>query len=349
MAHTTRPVFTASALAAFLEEEDSGSTYNSPLITFTNFLNYLCDESEFITPGLINRFYNRALMFQEWQQNFEALTVSTSIAIQNFCDAAGLNFSFAEVVDASQMQIVPLTQPKVRDAIIDRFLKSELSENDQFRIFEDRSKRSIAVIQLQNGSVRVLAFPNWLAITDGEVVPLCTDFSLAYNSHLEFETGLAQHIELSPQIHARFKFSNAKSPTEPVSEDQRPGLNGAIVKGHTFEPIKILKDTSLIREAELFYPIKHFEQFFVKRNSDAVYLELIASLNKAIDLVLIGEANGVAFARQVLERTRFAHDQIFPDDKVLRVQVQSLERALMVENTWPQDPNQIQNLQIELD
>jgi hypothetical protein len=344
---TARPVFTASALASFLEEDSLSETFNAPLISFTNFLNYLCDPTEPITPALVNRFYYRALTFNEWQKDFQTLSVSTTIAIRNFCDASGLEFSFADIVEPNQIQVVELTQPKVKDSIVDRFLKLELSGTDQFRMFEDRNRRSIAVIRLANGPLRVLAFPKWAALIDGEVVPLCTDFALSYNAKLEFETGTAQHLELNSHTHARFKFSTPNHTG--VSEDHRTGLNGAIVRGPQFEPVKVLKDSSLIKEAELFYPIKHLEQFFVKRNSDAVYLELIENLNKAIDLVLTKDPDGVTFAQQVLERARFAHGQIFPDDKPLMVQVQSLERALQVENAWPQKTDLMTNLRIELD
>lgn len=327
---TFRPIFTASGFASFLEEESLGATFNAPVVTIANFLNYLCDSDELISPQLINRFYNRSLIFNEWQQNFEALHSATSVAIRNFCDATGFDFKFADVIEPSQMQIIPLSQRKVKERLMERFLESEISEADQFRLFEDRTGRSVAILRLQNKSVRAITFPNFGALIDAEVVPLCTDFALSYSPSLELEVGAAQNLQLNAQTHARFKFSTPAT------------LNGAIVRGFNFEPVKVLSNTTLIKEPELFYPVKHLEHFFIDRNSDAVYLELISSLSHAIDLVLTEASEAVPFAQEVLERSRFAWEQIFPDDKPLQVQVQSLERALSVENLWP-------NHRIELD
>lgn len=330
-AQTYRPVFTASGLASFLEEESLGEQFNSPILAFTNFLNYLCDANEPITPALINRFYNRALLFSEWQQNFVNLHIAIQVTIKNFCDATSCTFSFSDVIDPSLIQIIPLNHKKVCERVLERFLESELSSNDQFRLFEDRAGRSVAIIRLENRSVRAITFPNAGALIEGEVVPLCTEFGLAYNSKLEFEQAVAQNLEISSQTQARFRVNGSPEL-----------ITGAIVRGSNFEPVKILKATTLVQEPELFYPVKHLEQFFVDRNSDAVYLELIESLNHAIDMVLRDEPEAVPFAQTVLERGRFAFEQIFPDDKPLQVQVQSLERALSVENLWPNQKNQIE-------
>lgn len=327
---TYRPVFTASGFASFLEEESLGATFNAPVVTLANFLNYLCDSDESITPQLINRFYNRSLIFSEWQQNFESLHIATSVAIRNFCDATGFDFKFADVIEPGQMQIIPLSQKKVRERLMERFLESELSDADQFRIFEDRNGRSVAILRLQNRSVRAITFPNFGALIDAEVVPLCTDFALSYSPTLELENGAAQNLQLNSHTHARFKLSTPQS------------LSGAIVRGFNFDPVKVLTNTILIKEPELFYPVKHLEHFFIDRNSDAVYLELISSLSHAIDLVLTEASEAVPFAQEVLERSRFAWEQIFPDDKPLQVQVQSLERALSVENLWPNQHHQIE-------
>lgn len=336
-AQTYRPVFTASGLASFLEEESLGENFNSPVLALTNFLNHLCDENEPLTAALINRFYNRALVFSEWQQNFTSLHVATSIAIKNFCDATSFEFSFAEVIDPISMQVIPLDQKKVRERVIEKFLESELSPSDQFRLFEDRAGRTLAILKLQDGSVRAINFPNFGALIDAEVVPLCTEFGLAYNSQLEFSQQTTQNIQLSTHTQARFKV------------DAQGLMSGAIVRGSNFEPVKIFKRSSLIQEAELFYPVKHLEQFFIDRNSDAVYLELISGLNQAIDMVLTEQPDAVGFAQEILQRSRFAFEQIFPDDKALKVQVQSLERALSVESLWP-PINQIHpKIRIELD
>jgi hypothetical protein len=334
-AQTYRPVFTASGFASFLEEESLGETFNSPIITLTNFLNYLCETDESISPILINRFYNRALLFKEWQENFESLHIATSVALRNFCDATGFNFSFSDVIEPGQLQVIPLNHKKVKERLMEKFLESELSISDQYRLFEDRSGRIVAILRLQNKSIRAITFPDLGALIDGEVVPLCTDFALSYGATLELEPGITQNLQLNSQAHARFRVTGNF-------------IDGAIVRGFNFEPVKILKGTTLIKEAELFYPVKHLEHFFIDRNSDVVYLELISSLSRAIDLVLAHEPEAVPFALEVLQRSRFAWEQIFPDDKPLQVQVQSLERALSVESVWTpsQSPT---NLQIKFD
>jgi hypothetical protein len=170
-----------------------------------------------------------------------------------------------------------------------------------------------------------------LAIREGELTPLHMDFTLFYTPELILHSNMIQNIELGPHTAARFR-------TLP------DGIHGHIVRGYTFQRFATMDGGGLHKYPVLFYPLKRLEQFFVNRKTDPMYIELTNLLEKALDLMSQNHPEGLKFAEAALERGRLALEHIFPDDKLVRLLINNLEKTLALESARrapiarPQEP-----------
>jgi len=89
---------------------------------------------------------------------------------------------------------------------------------------------------------------------------------------------------------------------------------------------------NLHRYPVLFYPLKRLEQFFINRKSDPMYIELTGLLEKALELMNTGHPEAFKFANAAMERGRLALEHIFPDDKLVRLLINNLEKTLALES-----------------
>jgi hypothetical protein len=305
---------------------------NQSQLALMNFLKFLCDADTIVDATLLHRFYYRALTFSFWQENLSQLLNDTKVALRLYCDQNGTDFDFGSLINESHLQVVAMPKPHNFTMLVSRFLESELTGLDQYRVFSERDGRAVGVIQTVDQTIRVIAFPAWGALIEGELTPLCSEFALSYTTDLNLLPDFAHQLEIAPHMHARFRIQTpGQAPAQAAASET---LNGIVTRGATFQPYLTFSNTSILREAHLFYPLKRLEQFFVDRKTDPVYVEMTASLDKATELLLSRHPEGRKYAAAVLDRSRLAIEQIFPDDKTLHVQVQNLERALTLETTW---------------
>jgi hypothetical protein len=100
------------------------------------------------------------------------------------------------------------------------------------------------------------------------------------------------------------------------------------MRGYTFQKFETLYENPLSRFPKLFYAIKHIEQFFVRRESDPIYMELTALLEQASELIKEGHPEGIKLGAAALKRAELALENIFTDDKVLNLLIRDLKNTL---------------------
>jgi hypothetical protein len=154
-----------------------------------------------------------------------------------------------------------------------------------------------------------------VALQDGEIFPLCTDFGLVYTADLQLDQRHAYQLEVGPHAAARFRMGP-------------DGCRGIVVRGYTFQKYGVMEGGSLHRYPILFYPLKRLEQFFINRKTDPMYLELASLLEKSLELLSQGHPEAAKFGAKALERGKLALEHIFPDDKMTRLLIENLEKTL---------------------
>jgi hypothetical protein len=293
-------------------------------LCFYHYLKNLCEAVEPVTSELVNRFFARALTFQHWQQNKLVLFNEVNGILQHFQETTHQLLPLEEVYRPEDLQVVPVESARTLELVVNKYLERHSSPYDQYRALTE-GDRMVSIVLQGDRSLRVNVFPRVLAIREGELVPLTQDFQLHYNSDLQLQALTTQQLEIGPHTSARFRLTPA-------------GIEGVIVRGYTFQKYSTMEGGLLHRYPILFYPLKRLEQFFVNRKSDPMYIELTGLLEKALELMNQEHPEGSKFAEAALERGRLALEHIFPDDKLVRLLINNLEKTLALESARRGEP-----------
>lgn len=296
-------------------------------LSLYNYLKNCCEAGDPLTRELLESFYARALVFPHWQENKSQLfdetqssvtTYLTSIAASYPAEAEVASSEFAKTWKSADIQIVRIESQASLIRMLTKRFETELLPTEQFRVFPEGHDRAVAILLGQDKRLRVTLFHSSAKILDGALSPLCTDYTLSYGSDLLLEPGQLQLIDLGSHTSARFRFTN-------------DGCKGVLLRGYTFQRYAAMDGGSLHRYPILFYPLKRIEQFFIHRKSDPMYIELTGILEKAAELLSQEHPEGIRFGSQALERGKLALEHIFPDDKLVRLLINNLEKTLALE------------------
>jgi hypothetical protein len=287
-------------------------------LCFYHFLKNLCDANEPINADLLNKFYRRALTFNHWQQNKDGLFGEVSAILQHYSDTHRIPLNLNGSLTPEEIQIVPAERITTMELVITRYLEKTSSPFDRFRVFKEGDERIIAITLQGDRNLRVTVYPKVLAIREGELTPLCSDFTLLYSADLKLHPAMLHQLDVGPHTAAQFRMSPE-------------GVRGIIVRGYTFQKYSVMDGGGLQRYPILFYPLKRLEQFFINRKSDPMYIELTNLLEKALELMSQGHPEAFKFGTAALERGRLALEHIFPDDKLVRLLINNLEKTLALE------------------
>lgn len=300
-------------------------------LCFYHYLKNLCEPAEPVNSDLLNRFFCRALTFAHWQENKAQLFQEVSAILQHYCDTHQVQLPLAEVFSPEQIQVVPVETLRTLELVIGRYMERTMSPYDQVRILPEGGEKIVTLVLQGDRSLRVTVYPKVLAIREGELVPLTQDFTLFYSPDLTLHPMMVHQLEIGPHTAARFRMNSE-------------GVKGNIVRGYTFQKYNAMDGGNLHRYPILFYPLKRLEQFFVNRKSDPMYIELTGLLEKALELMNTNHPEAGKFAAAALERGRLALEHIFPDDKLVRLLINNLEKTLALESARQSHLAQATNL-----
>ena len=288
-------------------------------LCFYHYLKNLCEPQEPINSELLNRFHCRALTFAHWQQNkFQLFNEVTSI-LHHYQETHQVALPVHEMMVADQIQVVATETLRTLELVISRFMERHASPYDQYRIVPEGEDKIVCLTLQGDRSLRATVFPKVLAIREGELTPLCQDFTLFYTPDLQLHPMMIHQIDVGPHAAARFHVSSE-------------GVHGIITRGYTFQKYSVMDGGGLHKYPVLFYPLKRLEQFFVNRKSDPMYIELTGLLEKALELMNTNHPEAVKFAGTAMDRGRLALEHIFPDDKLVRLLINSLEKTLALDS-----------------
>jgi hypothetical protein len=227
---------------------------------------------------------------------------------------------------ASDLQVVRAESFRTLERIVEDWAQAHQGPTDQIKILRDRDEKILVCRLTMDRALSVHAFDRHLCLRDGRLEPLTEDMVIHYTPELALDGLRTSQVEIAPYTMARFRNESLAHSTGPV-----PGIRGLAVRGFTFQKSAAFEGGDLHRHPMLFYPLKRIEQFFVNRATDPMYIELTGLLEKASDLLSQKHPESVRFAEAAMERGRLAFDQVFVDDRLLRLLLENLERALQLE------------------
>lgn len=281
-------------------------------LSFYHFLIHLCDSEQKLSSELIDQFVLRAMSFEHWQNHRPYLHQEIENALQSYHETHQIDLISGMKRWPRSMQVVRLENLEHLGKIIERDLERVSSLYTRSRVVVEDDDRAIAILVTPEGGVEIRIFSPLCFVEDGELRPLEQDLGLSYDSQLNFKPHALQHLSVDSHTTARFRFSSE-------------GCAGKFVRGYTFQKSAVLDGGKLNRFPSLFYPIKRIEQLFINRKTDPMYIELVQILEKAVDLVRQNHPEAQTFARAAFERGKLALEQIFPDDNLVRLLINTLE------------------------
>lgn len=271
-----------------------------------------CDPDQELKTETINRFIQRTLIYDHWQKHRPLLQGEIEGILQSFSDSHMVQFSQAQILWPNDTQVVRIEKPHNMRLIVETDLEKWAPESSKIQVLIERNERVVALHLKADHSFDVHVYPAVAFIRNGELKPLCHDQRLSYDRNLQFKAGALQHCPTDANTTARFRMTPE-------------GCIGKTIKGYTFQKGEILDGGKLNRFPYLFYPVKRLEQLFINRKTDPMYIELIQTLEKAVDLVRTQHPEAAKFAKAAFDRGKLALDQIFPDDNLLRLLINTLE------------------------
>lgn len=287
-------------------------------LCFYNYLKNLCEATEFVNSELLNRFYFRALVFPFWQKNKDHLFNETALILQSFQKENLEILPVDSAIDPRSIQIIQVDNYRNFEFVVTKHLSSFLNSNEKLSTLPENHhnpSQLIAFVLHSDRTLNVKVFPLVAVLCDGEVSPLCHDFTLTYRSDLSLHSEIAHQLDLGNESSARFRVTHE-------------GVFGTVVTGHMFQRSALLDGGNLRKYPALFYAIKRLEQFFVDRKTDLTYTELTALLEKAVDLLNERHPEAGKFAKAALERGRLAYDHIYSNDRLLQLLITNLEKTI---------------------
>lgn len=295
-------------------------------LCFLQYLGHLCEANETVNTELLWRFFFRALVFPHWQAHKAHLFNEVAALLQHYQDTHQIALPIDASLFSEDMQVVSLESQRNLELIVDNYLRKTVGPYDQCRVLREGNERVVAIVLQGDRSLRATIFPRVAMIREGELLPLCHDYTVYYTPELHIHPSMIQSIEIGPHTSARFRSTPE-------------GIYGSIVRGYTFQRFMELDGGSLHRYPMIFYPLKRLEQFFVNRKSDPMYIELTNLLEKALELMSQRHPEALKFGQAAMERGRLALEHIFPDDKLVRLLINNLEKTLalaaMTQGTGP--------------
>jgi hypothetical protein len=290
-------------------------------MAFYHFLKNLCEAGEPLSTSVLDRFFRRALGHHHWSENKLELFTEVSACLQHFSNQTGEPIPLPPFSSPDDLQMVRAESFRTLERVIEDWIQQHQGPTDQVRILKDREEKLLVCRLAIDRSLSVHIFDRALCIRGGRLEPLVDDMAVYYNSDLSIDSTRLSQIETAPHTVARFRFNN--------------GYRGIQVRGYTFQKTATFDGGDLHRHPLLFYPLKRIEQFFVNRATDPMYIELTNLLEQASDLMARQHPERLRFAEAAIERGRLAFEQVFVDDRLLRLLLENLERAILLEKRKP--------------
>lgn len=280
------------------------------------FLKNFCEANEPLLGETLERFVRWSLNSAHWQKHKVELFRELHNSLQHFASETGQAVPLCRFTDPSDIQVVHLESRKALFKMAEAQVQLLSAPTDQTRMIEDEKGRIVVLKVDAQRALSVFIFDTKAALIDGQIEPLLRDHEVHYNSELSISSSRASTLEVSDNTFVRFRSLN------------RSAISAIAIRGFTFNKVDAFSGEELSRLPVLFYPLKRLERLYINRASDPLYTELTGLLEKAIELLSEAHPESRRFAEAAMDRGLIALEQVYLEDKMLRLLLDNLNRAL---------------------
>ncbi len=287
------------------------------LLTFHNYLQHLCDESETWSPSILTHFFNDCLQYPHWVQNKNSLSQDIQEALEQHQIQSQTDLGLEHVRWPAHCQVIEVESKKDYLDLINSYLTFQYQKTgSKFRLLLENEKMIYAIILHNDGSLSVRQFDRKFTVREGHLEPLRTDLEIHYDNQLNLEPSLVQKIEVAPFVTCRFVG------------DAEGRVSATLVRGYICQKFHEFKAAPIESYPRLFYTLKRMEQTFLRRDSDPFYLQLTQELERTLNLLRLGEPLDATTITDLRVRSQNALEYVFHGDKLLRLLLRDLEHQM---------------------
>ena len=279
-----------------------------------HYLIHHCPSETPLTPQLFENFCRMAFMHNHWQKNVLTLSQELQFVLQHYNETFMLDWKLSDFVFPDHWQIVSIKNPVEGIHILEKWTRKNFESEQKTRVFCTKDQNYIVLVQSASGELNVIWTSPQMLVQKAELQPLTTAIQLQYGENLELKPDVAQYLRVGQNTYARFQI-------------REKNIRGRLIRGYVFQNHLELKGT-INEYPDIYYPLKRMEQFYIDRQSDPDYQELISALEKAIELLKIGHPEARSFGETALDRGQSTLNNIFTNDNVIQTLVNQLSEEL---------------------
>ncbi len=295
---------------------------NTARLAFYHFLANEADPQENVRPELINRYFLRALSFEHWRNHSEQLESEAKVILHGFIRKYRIEFDYDQIVWPSQVDLFEVLRDSNWSAVVEQWLAPGSSHYKDYRLVPEENNQCLLILLRSDDGLEIRNLRKSILMWKGRVQPFDDQLHLVYDENLSFALHHPQKISIAPSAVAKFRFNGET-------------YSGRVIKGYTFQRGETFDAPAIENIPHLFYPIKRIERHFIHRKSDPIYNQIVQALERALDLVRTGHPEAMRFASEAHHRAKIALEQIFPDDNLIRLAINSLEVVLQSTQNQP--------------
>ncbi len=254
-------------------------------------------------------------MHKFWQKNTFVLSQELQFTLQHYNETFMLDWKLSDFVFPDSWQIVSIKNSVEGIYILEKWAGKHFEQGQKIRVFCTKDQNYIVLVQNVSGELNVIRTSPQMLVHKAEFRPLSTDIRLQYTENLDLKPDVAQYLRVEKNTYSRFQIHGKN-------------LKGMLIRGYVFKNHLEIKGT-LNEYPDIYYPLKRMEQFYIDRQSDPDYKELVSILEKAIEILRMGHPEARSFGETALDRGQSALENIFINDNVLQVLVDQLARELV--------------------
>ena len=286
-------------------------------LSFYHYLCFFCPKDSLLSTAVIQRFFQKALLFSYWQSRIGALKQNLIEEIRAFSKLYGPvpvdMDSFAQV---DRWQWVHVQNEAERLNIVRLYLKNYHKKQDKIKVLPGQGQKTLALILEPTGQLKVLSFGPLFLIEQGNIRPLTVLSYLTYNKQYELAMEVPQRLEIKLGHFIHFRSQGEKRVTGQGSQ------------GFCFHPAEKFQQQNIKKLSFLFLPLKRLENLFIEPSSDPDYQELIRTLSQSYHKLLTDPYNVDLKAELALFQARKALKNLYPQNSLLLLLTANIEYHL---------------------
>ncbi len=305
----------AKQLKEFIKSLDPQK--NAFRFCFYNYLTHYTNDNEVFGDGILSDFFNRIYIYEHWQQNQEELLEQITDLCGRFCRNFHFNYPAQQISQRYNWQLINIKKPSdLKDSLAQKF-NAPSDNTKKIKIIELPKGQCLVLDFSTKQDLQVQVFHSTQKINNGVLEPLSPITHLTYNHALQLTPHHLHTLSINDHTFAHLYIAGASN-----------GY-GHLIRGYSLQRHSRIEFNHLNQVPDVYRHLKQLEYHYIHAKSDPEYIELTCLLEKSTQMLINNDPGHEKLARSTYQKAQFAVENIFPNDKYLKLLLSQLELAIV--------------------